>query len=302
MKKISNRILIVFLLTALFSISSCNIPAPTIQGAIGSRTEGEYLGYASIYGDGNNSILEAEAENDLRIRIDSESDLLDFFINFDMTCNGFTDEGIVILTLSLDGENISANVTQTPTSRSGTLFLHDVTVHRGDTFLFVINVIYGNLIPLYHNETQATGAAVISKTVHCSSDNTPPNPPTIDGPASGKVNKVYTYEFTVSDPDENEGLVKLEINFGSEMITKESGCCGAVWDNGQEVNISYKWVDSGNYEITARVMDAQFAWSNWSDPFSVRISKLKLNSLFDTIHNRETWDWRQVVDFEWTTR
>ena len=213
----------------------------------------------------------------------------------------YLDEGFISLTLLLNGENISANVTQTLTSKNGTLFLHDVVVNRGDSYIFVIYVSYQNLIPLYRNETTATGAAVVSKTVQCTVDNTPPNPPTIVGPAFGKVGKVYIYEITVSDPDENEGLVKLEINFGDEIITKESGCCGAVWDNGQVVNISYKWVDSGNYEITARVMDAQFAWSNWSDPFSVRISRLKSNTLFDTINNRERWDWRHVVDLDWTT-
>lgn len=290
---------VVLVVILLFLLSPLSIAENTNRQTTLNISNEVYLGYASIVGEGNASILEAVAENDLRIKIDSESGSLDFFINFDMTCNGLTDEGVIALTLSLDGENISANVTQTPTEKSGTLFLHNVGVNRGDTFLFVINVVYGNLIPLYHNETTATGAAVVNKNKVSCIDNTPPNPPIIDGPTSGKVGEVYTYEVTVSDPDDNEGLIKLEIDFGDEIITKESGCCGAVWENGQVVNISYKWNQSGNYEITGRVMDAQFEWGNWSDPLIVHISKFKSNNLGTMKNNQVTRDWWYFRDLYW---
>ena len=88
MKKNSNSILMVLMLTFLLLASCSSIPAHTNQGTTSRSTDGVYLGYASIVGDGNSSILEAAAENDLRIRIDSKSELIDFFINIDMICNG----------------------------------------------------------------------------------------------------------------------------------------------------------------------------------------------------------------------
>lgn len=121
------------------------------------------LGYASIWGDGNTSILNAVAENDLRIRTDSTTEIVDFFIDYDMNCEGLVDEGIIWLTLTLNGENLTANFTQTPFSKNGTLYLHDVEITRGESLGFVINVIYGNAYPFYHNDTSATGVAIVSK-------------------------------------------------------------------------------------------------------------------------------------------
>jgi hypothetical protein len=121
------------------------------------------LGYASIWGNGTKNILKASAENNLIIRTDSTSEVVDFYIDYDMKCEGLTDEGIITLTLTLDGKNISANFTQTPTIKSGALFLNNVEINRGDSLGFRIDVFYGNLLPLYYNETTAFGAAVVSK-------------------------------------------------------------------------------------------------------------------------------------------
>lgn len=275
MKKNSTSVWIALTMLIFTSLSPiCSASLQHEQATVYS-SNAIYLGYASIIGEGNSSVLEAHTDNEIRIKIESESELLDFYIDFDMACNGVTDEGIIVLTLSFDGENVSTNITQTPTTKMGSLFLHDVAVSRGETFVFVINVIYGNLIPLYHNETRATGAAIISKHSASTVDNTPPNPPVIVGPTLGKVNDVYTFEVTVSDPDDNEGLIELEIYFGDDLLTTDSGCCGQVWENGQVVYVNYKWVTSGKYNITGRVMDAQFAWSNWSEPIPIRISKVR---------------------------
>ena len=62
-----------------------------------------YLGYANITGNGSNSILEAVAENDIPIRIDAQSGYVDFYINYDMNCSGTTDEGVITLTIFLNG-------------------------------------------------------------------------------------------------------------------------------------------------------------------------------------------------------
>jgi hypothetical protein len=122
-----------------------------------------FLGSASIWGDGNSSVLNADAENSLRIRTESTSEIVDFYIDFDMNCEGPVDEGIISLTLTLDGENLSFNLTQTPFSKNGKLYLHDVELARGDSLGFIINVVYGNVYPVYHNETSAAGIAIVNK-------------------------------------------------------------------------------------------------------------------------------------------
>ncbi|MDG6228370.1 MAG: C1 family peptidase [Candidatus Thermoplasmatota archaeon] len=127
------------------------------------KTNDIHLGYASVWGDGNSSLLTASAENNLRIKIDTETERLNFYIDYNMTCGGLTDEGIISLTISLNGENISTNLVQTPTSKTGSLFVHDIEVSRGDSFVFLIHVFYGNLFPIYYNETKATGVAVFSR-------------------------------------------------------------------------------------------------------------------------------------------
>jgi len=109
-------------------------------------------------------------------------------------------------------------------------------------------------------------------------DNRPPNPPIVIGPSYGKVGEIYTYKITVSDPDEEQGLVRLELDFGDELVVEDAGCCGAVWKNGQILNISHIWSDPGDYRITARVMDIYLEWSNWSDPLEVRMPRNPLVS------------------------
>jgi hypothetical protein len=125
----------------------------------------EYLGQASIVGNGSSSKLEAIAEHDLLIRIDSPSSNVDFYIEYNMSCNGDADEGVITLILSLNGENITPAIVQTPTSKEGILKMEDVVVNRGDALGFVIEVVYVSVLPPYSNETKAVGAGVISKSV-----------------------------------------------------------------------------------------------------------------------------------------
>jgi hypothetical protein len=119
-----------------------------------------YLGRASIIGSGDSSVLEAVAENDILIRINSAT-RVDFYIEYNITCEGSTDEGIITLVISLNGENITPAVVQTPTSKKGKLIVEDVPVKRGDKLTFIIEVIYFSLIPPYTNETRAVGAGII---------------------------------------------------------------------------------------------------------------------------------------------
>jgi hypothetical protein len=104
--------------------------------------------------------------------------------------------------------------------------------------------------------------------------NNPPNPPEIEGPVYGKIGVLYTYNVTITDPDEEDGLLKLEIDFGDGVLEESCGC-DRIWENGEVLQVSHKWKRPGTYNITGRVMDVHGAWSEWSEPLIVIMPKEK---------------------------
>lgn len=157
-------VIIIILLTGTLS----NATVIKLQSTKDFTNENQqiYLGSASIIGNGNSSILEASAENDLLIGIDAESSNVDFYIDYNMDCDGATDAGVITLTIFINDENNSFNLIGTPTSKNGTLVIENVEVHRQDALTFVISVAYASAIPFYSNSTSATGVGVISKSTH----------------------------------------------------------------------------------------------------------------------------------------
>lgn len=121
-----------------------------------------------------------------------------------------------------------------------------------------------------------------ANTISINNDNTPPNPPEITGPTSGEIKEYYTYYVTVTDPDEDDYLSKLEIDFGDGIIVEECGC-SRPWENGEILQVENMWKKTGTYEIKGRVMDVHGEWSNWSDPLPVTIPRNKMiyNNLKD---------------------
>ena len=168
--------IISILLIAIFIISLCSVATAKVinrysidNEIIGKTNQQIYLGYSSILGNGNSSTLVADLENDILIKLDSSSDVVDFYINYEMSCYGLTDNGIITLTIFLNDANVSFNIVQTgllTDSKNGTLLIENVSVQRGDTLTFRIDVGYGSVIPFYTNSTSATGIGVISKSKH----------------------------------------------------------------------------------------------------------------------------------------
>ena len=117
----------------------------------------------------------------------------------------------------------------------------------------------------------------LSKKKEIKKENNPPNPPVITGPLSGRIREPHVYYFTVSDPDEDDGLWELEIDFGDKIVTVKSCDTGECvpWDNGETVEVAHIWRKTGNYDITARVMDVYGEWSDWSDPLSISMAKFR---------------------------
>lgn len=105
-------------------------------------------------------------------------------------------------------------------------------------------------------------------------DNTPPNPPIISGPSSGKIGINYDYTFTLTDNDD-DFLTILEVDFGNEIEGVIKKNCEKPWENGTIIAMTHKWTETGEYSITARVMDSNGAWSNWSEPLQVSMPKTK---------------------------
>ena len=152
-----------FMAVVMISLCCSGMNANVSDAPFKTNNNEFYLGYASIWGNGTSSILNTVVENNLLIKTNSASEFFDFYIDYDMNCEGITDEGVITLALSLDNENISVNLTQTPTEKTGILYLHNVEVNRGESLVISISANYGNLIPFYHNETIAFGAAIVPK-------------------------------------------------------------------------------------------------------------------------------------------
>jgi hypothetical protein len=119
------------------------------------------------------------------------------------------------------------------------------------------------------------GISLGEKIVKINMDNTPPNPPVIDGPKSGDIKEYYVYYFTLTDPDEEDYLSKLEVDFGDGVIVEDCGC-NVPWENGITVEVENMWKKSGDYEIKARVADVYNYWSEWSEPYPVSMPRIRL--------------------------
>lgn len=114
----------------------------------------------------------------------------------------------------------------------------------------------------------------IISTIILADSNSPPNPPIIEGPTSGETGVTYSYFFTLTDPDPEDLMFNLEVDFGNNIIAEDCGC-DKSWTNGTVVEVPYQWSRSGDYEIRARVQGEYGDWSEWSEPYIVSMPYLK---------------------------
>jgi len=85
----------------------------------------------------------------------------------------------------------------------------------------------------------------------------PPTPPTITGPAKGKVGVATEYNFTAIDPDSDE--VYYFIDWGD---TTNSNWIGPS-TSGDQITKSHTWSKKGTYTIKAKAKDTYGDESNW---------------------------------------
>jgi outer membrane protein assembly factor BamB len=105
--------------------------------------------------------------------------------------------------------------------------------------------------------------------VYCFRSNNPPNNPTINGPASGKVGKSYTYSFTSLDP-EGDDIAEYIVNWGEGPDETLSG----PFPSGTQQSKSHTWTSKGTFIIKAKAIDINGGESDWSE-FSVTIPRDK---------------------------
>jgi hypothetical protein len=98
-------------------------------------------------------------------------------------------------------------------------------------------------------------------------------PPTITGPAKGKIGIAYDYNFTAIDPDNNK--VHYFIDWGDNT---NSGWIGP-YPSGDQITQSHTWSTKRNYTITAKVMDIYGDESDWAQ-LQVTMPKGYIPSLF----------------------
>jgi len=97
----------------------------------------------------------------------------------------------------------------------------------------------------------------------------PEKPDVPEGTIAGGANKEYTYTTSTIDPDGDQVYYLFDWGDG-----KFSGWIG-LYNSGQTVEASYKWVEKGDYEIRVKAKDNHGVQSDWSDPLPISMSKNK---------------------------
>jgi len=104
-------------------------------------------------------------------------------------------------------------------------------------------------------------------------NDTPPNAPSIHGPASGKAKQLYNYTLNSTDPDGDN--VYYLINWGDNT---SSGWVGPYF-SAAEITQSHTWSNKGTYVIQAKAKDIYGNESGWATlevtmPYSYDVSFL----------------------------
>ncbi|MBE3137721.1 MAG: PKD domain-containing protein [Thermoplasmata archaeon] len=114
--------------------------------------------------------------------------------------------------------------------------------------------------------------------------NNSPNAPDISGPSQGKAGVNYTYNFTATDPDEDQ--ISYYVDWGDSTSTGWLG----PYTSGYQLTVNHKWSSKGTYIVKAKAKDAHDAESDWATldvkmPTSFGITNPFLHWLFEQFPN-----------------
>lgn len=160
-------IVLTLLLLGMGTVSNAEVINQKITRQPKTASEQILLGSASIFGDGieENTVVDATANTDLTISIASQTEIVDFYITYDINCNGDNDFGNVYFFLQINADNQEPQEVNITDIGSGDLILEDVEVSRGDILTFEIGAVYGNLIPPHGDFDVAAGGGIVNKPV-----------------------------------------------------------------------------------------------------------------------------------------
>jgi len=90
-------------------------------------------------------------------------------------------------------------------------------------------------------------------------------PPEISGPNICTPGETYDYTFITNDPEEDD-IIKLVIDWADGDIDEIDG----PFESGEEVVVSHKWTEEGEYCVKARSID-MWDHSSWSKCYTVYV-------------------------------
>lgn len=117
-----------------------------------------------------------------------------------------------------------------------------------------------------------------------SSDNHPPETPTLTGETNVKEDTAYAYDALTTDPDGDDIYYKFDFDDGDV-----SDWCGPK-ASGVDFRLQHDWDEKGTYFVKAKAKDEHGAESEWGT-LKVTVPKTT-SSIIDIIENRlDRCDW-----------
>jgi len=160
---------------------------------------------------------------------------------------------------------------------TGDVSFNDIYVSEGTEVFLSVTMFVDKLVAAVAGaESNANGQVdlhgELKKIKIVSPCNTPPNAPTIKGPAVVKEGVVYPYEFVSNDPDGDD--VSYFIDWGDGDTTGWT----SYQPSGNSIIIDNKWYASGNYVMKAKARDKYGEESSYSTLAITVTSKSRVNS------------------------
>jgi hypothetical protein len=130
---------------------------------------------------------------------------------------------------------------------------------NGNKSLALSGLTYSRMYKVWVNATDPRGSDLHTRKVYTfyTGANQPPNPPTIDGPTSGKQGQSYNYTFNSIDPNQDD--LYYFIDWGDQTNSSWIG----PYLSGNDVIKSHRW-SKGTYVIIVQAKDINGLESNWS--------------------------------------
>jgi len=111
---------------------------------------------------------------------------------------------------------------------------------------------------------------IITKDYGPPTDNNRPEKPTISGETQGSIDTDYVYYVSSHDPDLDRIYFIIDWDDGNSHYESKQIQSGDILIK------SYSWDKRGTYSIRVKAIDEKEAESEWSDPLTVTMPKMKL--------------------------